>query len=163
MNAPTRSAPAEGREAWPATPASVGLEFRRTDRYRSADIAAFARACGDTNPLHDERAAQFSFREVIASGQHTSAMLLSLATSYFSRPRESVRPTEVLVLHVNFAFKHPVFAEEEAELRWRVDEVSWNQRQAGHVLVLSGDVHTARFAPQPALVARTALLVRAAP
>lgn len=154
---------AASRDAWPTTPAAVGLEFRRTDCYRRDDIAAFARACGDTNPLHDERAVQFGFGQVIASGQHTSSMLLSLATSYFSRPRELSRPTEVLVLHANFAFKHPVFANDEAELRWRVEEVSWNQRQAGHVLVLSGDVSTARFAPQPALVARAALLVRAAP
>jgi acyl dehydratase len=146
---------------WPSTPAAVGLEFRRTDRYRREDIAAFAAACGDSNPLHDERAAHFSFGEVIASGQHTSSMLLSLATSYFSRPRDS-RPTEVLVLHVNFAFKHPVFADDEAQLRWRVEEVSWSQRQAGHVLVLSGDVSTSRN-EAPALVARAALLVRAAP
>jgi acyl dehydratase len=154
--------PKSAQAEWPATPAAVGLEFRRTDRYRREDIAAFAAACGDTNPLHDDRAEGFSFGEVIASGQHTSAMLLSLATSFFSRPRES-RPTEVLVLHVNFAFKHPVFADEDAQLRWRVDEVSWNQRQAGHLLVLSGDLTTARSAPGPALVARAALLVRSAP
>ncbi len=162
MSAETLPMSSHPEAHWPSTPAAVGLEFRRTDRYRREDIGAFAAACGDSNPLHDERAAGFSFGEVIASGQHTSAMLLSLATSYFSRPRDS-RPTEVLVLHVNFAFKNPVFADEEAELRWRVDEVSWNQRQAGHVLVLSGDISTVRSSPQPALVARAALLVRAAP
>lgn len=148
------------RESWPTTPAAVGLEIRRTDRYSREAIAAFAQACGDTNPLHDERAAAFSFGDVIASGQHTSAMMLSLATSYFSRPRDS-RPTEVLVIHVNFAFKQPVFADEEVNLRWRVEEVSWNVRQAGHIIVLSGDASTARA--EPVLVARAALLVRAAP
>lgn len=154
--------PSRPHDEWPSTPAAVGLEFRRTDRYSREAIAAFAASCGDINPLHDARAEGFSFGEVIASGQQTSAMLLSLATSYFSRLRDS-RPTEVLVLHMNFAFKHPVFADDEAELRWRVDEVSWNQRQAGHVLVLTGSLSTARRAPDPALVARATLLVRAAP
>jgi acyl dehydratase len=145
---------------WPSTPAAVGLEIKRVDRYSREDIAAFAAACGDTNPLHDGRASAFSFGDVIASGQHTSAMMLSLATSYFSRPRAS-RPTEVLVLHVNFAFKQPVFADEDVTLRWRVEEVSWNTRQAGHVIVLSGEAITDR-APL-VLVARAAVLVRSAP
>lgn len=147
-------------DQWPATPAAVGLEIRRADRYSREAIAAFAAACGDTNPLHDDRASRFSFGDVIASGQHTSAMMLSLATSYFARPRES-RPSEVLVLHVNFAFKQPVFADETVNLRWRVEEISWNVKQGGHIIVLSGGASTERA--ESVLVARAALLVRAAP
>lgn len=147
------------REAWPAMPAQVGQLITRTDRYSREAIEAFAAACNDHNPLHSDRArAEHSrFGAVIASGEHTSSMMTGLATSHFTRPRDGVA-TEVLVLHVNFAFRAPVFANEDVHLRWQVTEVSWNGRQQAHVIVLAGECSTERA--KPALVARASLLVK---
>lgn len=141
-------------------PAALGFTLERVDRYSHADIEAFAAACRDRNPLHADpaRAERSRYGEIIASGQHTSSMLLGLATSFFTQPTAG-RFNEVLVLHVNFAFKAPVFADEEATLRWSVAAVEWNDKLGGHIVMLDGGVRTERS--QPALVARTALLVKA--
>ena len=146
----------------PSTPpAAVGDAIKRTDRYSREDIEAFALACRDRNPLHSSAAqAQLSrFGEVIASGQHTSSMLLGLATSHFARPLDAPA-SEVLVLHVNFAFSGPVFANEDVHLTWQVMEIARNAKLGGHVLLLNGGARTAR--PKQALVARASLLVKSA-
>ncbi|MBA3588051.1 MaoC family dehydratase [Methylibium sp.] len=145
----------------PTVPAEPGHTIERIDRYSREDIVAFAAACRDTNPLHtDDALAQRSrFGEVIASGQHTSSMLLGLLVTHFAQDTEP-HPAEVLVLHVNFAFRGAIFANEEVRLRWRVVEVAWNGKLGGHVLVLEGGAATARA--RPALVARATLLVKSA-
>lgn len=141
-----------------AAPATVGELIARTDRYSREAIEAFAALCNDANPLHSAHAPGSRFGEVIASGQHTSSMMLGLATSHFARPRRD-QVNEVLVLHVNFAFRSPVFALEDVDLRWQVAELSWNAKLGGHVLLLNGEASTARA--KPALVARASLLVKA--
>ena len=147
------------REAWPAVPAQVGQLITRTDRYSREAIEAFAAACNDHNPLHSDRAqaGRSRFGGVIASGEHTSSMMMGLATSHFARPRDGVA-IEVLVLHVNFAFRAPVLADEDVHLRWQVIELGWNSRQQAHVVVLAGECSTERA--KPALVARASLLVK---
>jgi acyl dehydratase len=146
----------------PAAPAAVGDVIARRDRYSRDDIVAFALACRDANPLHRDGAAaeRSSFGELIASGQHTSSMLLGLATSHLTRAADG-GAREVLVLHVNFAFRGPVFADENVSLRWQVAEIAWNDRLQGHVLQLTGQASTARS--RPALVARASLLVKRTP
>ncbi|WP_428422058.1 MaoC family dehydratase [Methylibium sp.] len=142
-----------------AAPATVGELISRTDRYSRAAIEAFAALCNDANPLHSTHAPGSRFGGVIASGEHTSSMMLGLATSHFTRPRGGPA-NEVLVLHVNFAFRSPVFADEDVALRWQVAELSWNGKLGGHVVLLNGEASTARA--RTALVARASLLVKAA-
>lgn len=151
---------APGR-GWPAAPAEPGRTIRRSDRYSREEIVAFAAACRDSNPLHtDDALAQRShFGEVIASGQHTSSMLLGLLVSHFSRAEP--RPAEVLLLNVNVAFRGAIFANEEVRLRWTVAEVNWNLKLGGHLVLADGEAATARA--RPALVARASLLVKPAP
>lgn len=146
----------------PPAPAEPGERIERIDRYSREDIENFAVACHDRNPLHsDDALAQRSrFGEVIASGQHTSSMLLGLVISRFAHGADG-RAREVLLLHVNFAFRAPIFANEDIQLAWDVAEVSWNAKLRGHVLVLEGGASTARA--RPALVARGTLLVKATP
>ena len=148
-------------EELPLAPAEPGDLIARIDRYSREDIEAFAMACHDRNPLHmDDALAQRSrFGEVIASGQHTSSMLIGLVISHFAHPADG-RAREVLLLHVNFAFRSPIFANEDIQLSWRVVEVNWNAKLRGHVLVLEGGASTARA--RPALVARGTLLAKAA-
>lgn len=141
-----------------ALPGRVGQVIERTDRYTREDIEGFAAACHDSNPLHrSDRAQRSRFGEVIASGEQTSSMLLGLAISHFARPRDEPE-SEVLVLHVNFAFSGPVFASEDIQLRWEITQIDWNATLGGHVVLLSGGVRTAR--PKSALVARASLLVK---
>ncbi|MFX8051614.1 MaoC family dehydratase, partial [Acinetobacter baumannii] len=85
------------------------------------------RLTGDTNPLHhDVQAAQRARHgEIIASGQQTTALMIGLAASHFSRADDG-HARELLCLNFNFAFKAPVFAEQELVLHWRVASVEWN-------------------------------------
>ena len=108
---------------------SVGERCTRTLRLSRDEIADFARITGDTNPLHfDLRAAQRARHgEIIASGQQVSSMLISLASSYFSRADDQVS-RELLCLNFNFAFKQPVFADQTLELSWQVATTEWHPR-----------------------------------
>jgi acyl dehydratase len=52
-----------------------------------AMVAAYAHAAGDTNPIHHdpEFAASSRYGRLIASGTHTTALLLGLTASHFSK------------------------------------------------------------------------------
>jgi 3-hydroxybutyryl-CoA dehydratase len=47
-------------------------------------VAAFAAGVGDANPLHYDTAARLRFKRPVASGTHTSALLLGLTAKHFS-------------------------------------------------------------------------------
>lgn len=127
-------------------------------RLTRADIAAFAQLSGDANPLHSDAviAARARFGEIIASGQHTSALLMGLLATHFSRSDDGLR-REMLCLNVNFAFKHPVFSDQDITLRWRVSSLEWKDKLGGFVVQLDGSAGVAHA--QPALVARGTILV----
>jgi acyl dehydratase len=140
---------------------AVAETCERQVRYSRDDIAAFARMTGDTNPLHHDTVAAQRARhgEIIASGQQTTALMIGLAASYFSRADDG-HTRELLCLNFNFAFKAPVFAEQDLLLRWRVASVEWNAKLGGwlaHVDGTAGVLHAA-----PAVVGRGTLLVKAA-
>ena len=65
----------------------VGHRFSKVHEFSPDEVWAFARAAGDTNPLHhDAEAARISrYGELIASGTHTSALLLGLTASHFQQ------------------------------------------------------------------------------
>ena len=136
----------------------VGEEITRTVRYSTDDIAAFARMSFDDNPLHlDAEAAQHGrFGRIIASGQHTSAILMGMIASYFSRRTDGVA-RQMLCLNMNFAFKAPVFADQDVSLLWRVSTVEWNNSLKGMLAHLDGYARTAEGLP--AVIARGTILV----
>jgi acyl dehydratase len=137
----------------------VGETVGRTLRFSREDIAAFARISFDQNPLHvDTQAAQRArFGEVIASGQHTAAVLMGLLATHFSRSDDGLA-REMLCLNMNFAFKGPVFADQALTLQWRVATVEWNAKLEGALAHLDGSAAVLRG--QPAVVARGTILVR---
>ncbi|MBA4216793.1 MAG: MaoC family dehydratase [Roseateles sp.] len=139
----------------------VGETCERQVRFTREDIATFARLTGDTNPLHhDVQAAQRARHgEIIASGQQTTALMIGLAASHFSRADDG-HARELLCLNFNFAFKAPVFAEQELVLHWRVASVEWNAALGGWLAHIDGNA-TVRCA-HPCVVGRGTLLVRAA-
>ena len=130
----------------------------RTLRYSHDDIASFARMSLDQNPLHlDARRAQRArFGEIIASGQQTAAALMGMLATHFSRADDGV-PREMLCLNMNFAFKAPVFAEQDLQLRWRVTNIEPSSKLGGLIGHLDGGASVVRG--KPAVVARGTILV----
>ena len=136
----------------------AGEEFRTRVRYTREQIIQFARLTGDTNPLHHDRQAaeRASFGELIASGQQTASQMMGLVASYFSR-REDGIAREMLCLNFNFAFKLPVFAEQDIHIEWRVTEVERSTRRGGFIGHVDG---TASVGGKPCVVGRGTVLVR---
>lgn len=138
----------------------VGETCERVIRFTRDDIATFARMTGDTNPLHhDLQAAQRARHgEIIASGQQTTAQMMGLVASHFSRGDDG-QARELLCLNFNFAFKAPVFAEQDVVLHWRVASVEWNNKLGGWLAHLDGRAMVRHV--HPCVVGRGTLLVKA--
>ena len=129
-----------------------------TLRYSNVDIADFARMSLDRNPLHldKQRAQRARFGEIIASGQQTAAALMGMLATHFSRTDDGV-PREMLCLNMNFAFKAPVFAAQDLQLRWRVTNIEPSAKLGGLIGHLDGSASVVRG--KPAVVARGTILV----
>ena len=138
---------------------AAGQKIVKPVRFSRDDIAAFARLSHDENPLHvDVQSAQRArFGEIIASGQHTAAIMMGMLATHFSRSDDGVQ-REMLCLNMNFAFKAPVFADQEIRLQWRVATVEWKSRLNGVLAQLDGSAGV--NAAHPAVVARGAILVK---
>lgn len=100
------------------------------------DVAGFARGVGDHNPAHHDEvfAASGRYGRLIASGAHTTALLLGLTASHFSEKGSMVG------LEFWFRFERPVFADETITLEWLVTGVTRNERLNGDVVDLRGRV-----------------------
>jgi 3-hydroxybutyryl-CoA dehydratase len=100
------------------------------------DTRAFAQAVGDTNPIHHnaELAEKSRFGRLLASGPQTTAHLLALTASHFSK-RGAMLGLEFWV-----GFRKPVYADETITLEWLVISVKPNARLNGEVIDLRGRV-----------------------
>jgi acyl dehydratase len=136
----------------------VGEEFRSVVRYTREQIMQFARLTGDTNPLHHDRQAaeRASFGEIIASGQQTASQMMGVVASHFSQRDDGIA-REMLCLNFNFAFKAPIFAEQDIHLSWRVTKIEASMRQGGFIGHLDGH---ASVAGRPCVVGRGTILVK---
>jgi len=126
--------------------------------YSREEIARFAMLTLDVNPLHHDREAAIRAgqRDVIASGQHTSALMSGLAASYFSREGDGI-PRSMLCLNFNFAYREPIFADAQVTLSWRVASTEWNSKLDGVIAQLEGQ---ALVDDAPSVIARGTVLVR---
>jgi 3-hydroxybutyryl-CoA dehydratase len=99
-------------------------------------VSDYARAVGDTNPLHHdaEFAAASRYGKLIASGPHTSALLLALTASHFST-RGAVVGLEFWV-----RFRRPIYADETIRLEWLVVKVTPNAKLGGDVVDMRGRI-----------------------
>jgi len=138
----------------------VGECIVHAARFTRDEIARFATLTHDRNPVHHDREAarRAGLRDVIASGQHTSALMSGLAASHFSRSDDGVARA-MLCLHFNFAYREPIFADSEVTLRWVVSGTEWNAALGGVIAQLEGK---ATVADAPAVIARGTVLVRRA-
>lgn len=140
----------------------AGEQFSRTVRYTREQIAEFARQSGDSNPVHvDQQSAQRARHgEIIATGQQTAAVMMGLVASHFSRDDDGVA-RDMLSLNYNFAFKQPVFADQDLLIQWRVTSVEWNGRLGGMIGHLDGSAGVK--GARPSVVGRGTVLVQARP
>jgi 3-hydroxybutyryl-CoA dehydratase len=101
------------------------MTVRPHDRFSShitltpSFVADFARSTGDFNPVHHDLAyaATTRFKKPIASGTQTTALLMGLTATHFSRA------SAMLGLEFWFRFRRPIFADETIVLEWLVISV----------------------------------------
>ena len=147
-------------EALIASLVRVGECIDHATRYTRDEIARFATLTHDLNPVHHDREAaqRAGLRDVIASGQHTSALMSGLAASHFSRDDDGVARS-MLCLHFNFAYREPIFAGSDVTMCWVVSSTEWNASLDGVIAQLEGK---ATVGGAPAVIARGTVLVRSA-
>ncbi len=138
----------------------IGERLEFTTRYSREDISRFAMLTLDSNPVHHDREAArcAGMPDVIASGQHTSALMSGLAATYFSRSDDGIARA-MLCLHFNFAYREPIFAENDVTMEWVVTDTEWSVSLSGVIAQLEGK---ATVAGAPAVIARGTVLVRRA-
>ena len=95
-----------------------------------------ARAVGDDNPVHHDPdfAAATRFGRPIASGTHTTALLLALTASHFSKGMSMVG------LEYWVRFRRPIYADETIRLEWLVIKVAPNAKLGGDIVDLRGRI-----------------------
>jgi 3-hydroxybutyryl-CoA dehydratase len=99
-------------------------------------VSAFARAAGDLNPLHHDAAfaATTRFGRTLASGPQTTAHLMALTASHFSKRGAMVG------LEFSFRFRRPIYADETITLEWLVVAVKQNSRRDSEIIDLRGRI-----------------------
>ncbi len=88
-----------------------------------AAVVEFANAAGDDNPIHHDAqfAATTRFGRPTASGPHTTALLLALTASHFSKTGA------MLGLEFWVRFRRAIYADETIRLEWMVIKVTPNE------------------------------------
>src|SRR6476660_592285 len=101
-----------------------------------ASVSAFANASGDNNPIHPdtEFAATTRFGRPTASGPHTTALLLALTASHFSKKGA------MLGLEFWVRFRRPIYSDETIVLEWMVVKVTPNEKLRGDMVELRGRI-----------------------
>ncbi|HYW42718.1 MAG TPA: MaoC family dehydratase [Bryobacteraceae bacterium] len=101
-----------------------------------AMVSAYAEAAGDTNPVHHDSgfAAGTRYGRPIASGTYTTALLLGLTASHYSRGAAMVG------LEFWVRFRRPIYADETIRLEWLVVKVTPNLKLDGDIVELRGRI-----------------------
>jgi 3-hydroxybutyryl-CoA dehydratase len=101
-----------------------------------AIVAEFANAAGDNNPIHHDPkfAATTRFGRQIASGPHTTALLLALTAAHFSKKGA------MLGLEFWIRFRRPIYADEKILLEWMVVKVTPNEKLKDEIVELRGRI-----------------------
>jgi 3-hydroxybutyryl-CoA dehydratase len=99
-------------------------------------VSEQAMAIGDDNPLHHvpEFAAATRFGRPIASGAHTTSLLLALCASHFSKGMSMAG------LDFWVGFRRPIYADEKILMEWLVRRVTPNEKLGGSVVEMRGRI-----------------------
>ncbi|MFS2204106.1 MaoC family dehydratase [Variovorax sp. Varisp36] len=118
----------------------AGYCFSRVHRFDDEQVRTFARAAGDENPLHHDAdfARNTRFGGLIASGAHTTSLLMGLVGSHLAKRGH------VLGTSFSVDLLYPVLATETVTLAWIVTSTSAAaRRKYGSVLELEGSMKDA--------------------
>ncbi len=120
--------------------ATVGEIFTNTVRLSADDIRAFSASVADFNPLHHDEAiaARSRFGGLIASGTHTSSLLMALTATHFSQRAQP------LGLDFSLKFHKAVHADDTLRLAWTVTRVQWKASLGGDLVSLTGEARNQR-------------------
>ena len=110
--------------------------FSQAVRLTPDMVSAYARSVGDTNPVHHDQevASATRFGRRIASGTHTTALLLGLTASHYSGRCAMVG------LEFWVRFRKAIFADEAITLEWLTIKVTPNEKLGGDVVELRGRI-----------------------
>lgn len=122
----------------PPLPVAPHDRFSKRVRLSTDEVSAQARSLGDNNPIHHDPifARQHGFNGLVASGGHTSALLLGLAASHFQQFGL------MLGLEFSMRFVRPVYAEQRLMLEWLVIRMMRRRRTGGYVADLRGRIRS---------------------
>jgi acyl dehydratase len=142
---------------------ATGERVSHSLRYSEPEMAQFAALTLDRNPLHfsGDAARRAGFGGLIASGQQTSAIMMGLLATHFTRHDDGIA-REMLCLNVNFAFKTPLLAGQDIDIVWTVASADWHSKLDGMLTQLDGHA-TPKGSGKPALVGRATILVKFEP
>lgn len=115
-----------------------GERFSRSVSLSPEMVSDVANTVGDDNPVHHDPAfaRRTRFRRPIASGPHTTALLLTLTASHFSKTGA------MLGLEFWIRFKKAIYADETIRLEWLVVKVTPNPKLNGDVVELRGRIQS---------------------
>jgi len=127
--------------------------FSKVVKLTPEAVSDYSRSVGDSNPVHHDAdfAKTTRFGRLIASGTHTTALLLGLTASHFSK-RGSMVGLEFWV-----RFKKAIFADETIRLEWLTIRVTPNAKLKGDVVELRGRIQNEKG--ETALGAKGRILV----
>jgi 3-hydroxybutyryl-CoA dehydratase len=110
--------------------------FSETIRLTPEEASAFARAAGDYNPIHHDRefAARTRYKRPLASGTQTTARLMALTATHFSKRGDMVG------LDFSVRFHRPIYADETIHLEWQVVSVEDAPTLNGELVELRGQI-----------------------
>jgi acyl dehydratase len=112
----------------------VGEQFAKDVAFTEESIRQFAAYVGDTNPLHHDQvaAAGSRFGTSIASGTHTSAMMLAAVPDYLRAWQPNVG------LEASVRMLRPVRAGDRARIEWEVTGIADTPKLNGWIVTLNG-------------------------
>jgi acyl dehydratase len=121
-------------------PFKVGERFTRELHFTADAIRKFAEFVGDTNPLHhDEKLARDSrFGRLIASGTHTSALMMAANADYVTARSPS------LGLEISCRLRRAVCAGDTLQLEWVLTAIEPKASLGGSILTFNATLTNAQ-------------------
>jgi acyl dehydratase len=117
-------------------PFRVGERFSRELHFDAASIRQFATLVGDGNPLHHDEAVAASsrFGKLIASGTHTSALMVASTAAYVTQRSPS------LGLEMSCRLRRAVTAGATLRVEWEIAAIEPKQSLGGSILTFIGQL-----------------------
>ena len=103
-------------------------------------VRQFALLSGDSNPMHHDKtfAGNTRFGGLIASGAHSSAIMLGMVAAFMTERGAS------LGLEFSVKFRKAIPVDQPVRIEWIVEAIEPNPKLNGHIITLSGKLYNAQ-------------------